>query len=262
MNEDRAEKEGYSSLELFRAELARVHHLDWVALTTFALLGLPALGLLGLHEMAGPSGWPRSVPGLTAVALAAAGAHALVGNASDYWISFTVASQALRATGLTERGAFPLSLMAYPPHTLGGFVSRLVFGSRGALLLAYLVLGALGGLATLHHYVALPAAFVLAGALPLSLAALSVWVSFSRLQHLLLALVQEVEVAGDSRDEMAERHCSMAETLVLLDPPRLREAISHYKIALDLQPGHPPALEGLERLTARIGRPQRRAKSG
>jgi hypothetical protein len=254
-------KEANSSLDLFREQLARSHHLDWLALTTFALLATLALALVVIHALIELPGWPLPAAGLMAVALTAGGAHSLVTNAGDNWVTLTAASQALRGSGLTERGIFPSSLIAYPPRTRLDFTRRLVFGSRGGLLLLYVIVGGLAGFSVVHHYLVLPAALVLGGIIPLFFTALSIRVSFARLRHLLLSLVEEVELAGESREELAERHCAVAESLVFLDPPRIREAISHYEIALELEPENARAQEALQRLKTRLRTSSRQANS-
>lgn len=246
-----AMKDNEGSLAVFRDELAHAHHLDWVAMAVFTLVSVFSGVVLVLSEVlkVQTTGEFALLP-LFATALAAAGAHSLVTNAGDYWISCVVATRSLQAAGLVEKGVFPESLVAYPPQAAIQFARRLVLGARGAFLVLYLLLGWASSYSFFHQYLGLFPSIVAGAVVPMCFAISSTIVTSEHLRHLFTALVQEGELALGTQEDLAERHCSVADALVLLDPPRTREALSHYQVALSLNPASRRAEEGAHRIKA------------
>lgn len=246
-------KENEGPLAIFREELAHVHHLEWIVVAVFTLIAVFTGTALVFHEITEAPGMGATVllP-LLAIALAAAGTHSLVTNTGDYWTSWVVATRALQAAGLVGegRGTFPESLVAYPPQGAVQVVRRLVQGSRGAFLALYLMLGWASSYAFLHHYLGELASVAVSAIVPVFFCIGSVIVTSGHLRHLFAALVQEGELASGTQEELAERHCSVADTLLLLDPPRTKQALSHYQVALSLDPASRRAQAGIQRLEA------------
>lgn len=247
-------KENEGSLAIFREELAHARHLDWIVVAVFTLIAVFTGMALVFHEITKAPGMGNNVllP-FWAIALAAAGTHSLVTNTADYWTSWVVATRALQAAGLVGegagRGTFPESLVAYPPQSAVQVVRRLVQGSRGAFLALYLMLGWASSYAFLHHYLGVLASVAVSAIVPVFFCIGSVIVTSGHLRHVFAALVREGELASSTQEELAERHCSVADTLQFLDPPRTKEALSHYQVALSLDPANVRARDGVQRLT-------------
>jgi len=222
-----------------------------MALVTFTVVTLLELVLYAAHVwIEGSVQQSHEVfgIGLLALALAAGGAHAVIANTDDYWITFVVIAQLTKGLGLVQRGIFPVSLLAQVPVSLGGFIRRLLGGFRGPFLIVYVILGWYGTFAMLGEWLALPLAFVLAILPPVSLAAASTLFSYERLKHQMVALRRHDELVEASRNNVVGSHCDLAEALLQLDPPRLFHAQKQYELALEIEPGHPRAKEGLQRV--------------
>ncbi|MBI4180558.1 MAG: hypothetical protein HY528_01360 [Chloroflexi bacterium] len=244
-------QDSYSITEAYKVQFERAHHLDRMALTTFTIVAVLSLALFAEHvlaeRLAGQNHEALAI-GLLSLALAVGGAHTIIANAGDYWVTFVLIGQFTRGLGLVQRGIFPASLLAQPPIGWWNYTSRLLGGFRGPLLVIYLTLGWYSGFIMFGEWLDLLPAFLWAMLVPLVLAAGSALFCYERMKHQMLALRRHEELIEASRDKIVDSHCDLAEALLWLDPPRLFHARKQYELALEIEPDNQRAKEGLQRV--------------
>lgn len=246
-------QDSLSVIEAYKVQFERVRHLDHMALLTFVVIAALELSLFAAHvwiETSIHQGHETLGIGLLALALAAGGAHAIITNTGDYWITFVVIAQLTRGLGLVQRGIFPVSLLAHVPVGWGSFFRRLIGGFRGPFLIVYITLGWYSVFMMLGEWMVLPLAFVVAILAPVALATGSALFSYQRMEHQMVALRKHDELVEASRNNVVASHCDLAEALLQLDPPRLFHAQKQYELALEIEPDNPRAMEGLQRVLA------------
>lgn len=237
-------------VQVYKEQLERVHHLDRMVLIVFAIIIPLIFALFALHGLGiVKTEWGGLPVMLVALALAAAGAHVTIANASDYWITFYVVAQMTRGLQLVQRGLFPPSVLVGPPTRFWPFCYRLLGGFRGAFMLMYLSIGWLSLFLAMQQWLGASLKFGLAFLPAFILAFGSAIFCYQRVRARVVPLRRVEEIVEADRQELVNRHCDLAEALLRLDPPRTYFAEKQYELALQMDPENMRAKQGLQRLT-------------
>ncbi len=242
-------------LKIYREQFEHLRHIENSDSAHLIFITSATLAILILLHVPFVKGDSHDVLGLGIAAILLLGGPGIYGTTRriTYRIRHLVVINRLsRAMGAVKAGIIPASFGSDMPGDFWDFAKRLVLGYKGPSIVFYSVLIwavvfslflEVGPAVKSAPLAALVGLFIVAFANFTSLLT-----SWSQLRQEMIATKQEVELGSSTQKSLAEQHCDVADSMMRLRPPRLNDALSHYEIALKLEPVNERAKSGFEKL--------------